>query len=42
VRHFVRGALYFEVAPNADSLLPINNFLKADVVHLMNTLRWKN
>lgn len=39
--HFLRGALYFATTPNADSLQPVNDFLKKDVWHLINTLRWK-
>ena len=41
VRHFLRGALYFDATPNADSLRPVNEFLEADMKHLINTLRWK-
>lgn len=41
-RHFLRGALYFGAVPNEDSLRPVNNFLQADLQHLINTLRWKN
>jgi gliding motility-associated lipoprotein GldD len=41
VEHFLRGALYFDVTPNADSLLPANTFLKDDMKHLLETLRWK-
>ena len=41
VKHFLRGALYFNATPNADSLQPVNNFLKKDVEHLITTLRWK-
>jgi gliding motility-associated lipoprotein GldD len=41
VKHFLRGALYFNVTPNEDSLRPINNFLREDMEHLINTLRWK-
>ena len=41
VRHFLRGALYFSATPNADSLKPVNDFLKQDVEHLIQTLRWK-
>ena len=41
VRHFLRGALYFSATPNEDSLHPVNNFLKADIEHLINTLEWK-
>ena len=42
VHHFLRGALYFDVTPNADSLRPINNFLKKDLEHLLQTLTWRN
>lgn len=41
-RHFLRGALYFNATPNADSLQPVNKFLREDVEHLINTLKWKN
>ncbi len=41
VKHYLRGALYFDVSPNADSLLPVNNFISADMVHMLKTLRWK-
>lgn len=41
VQHFLRGALYFSATPNADSLQPVNNFLKQDVQHLIETLRWR-
>ncbi|MBO9659809.1 MAG: hypothetical protein J7527_13400 [Chitinophagaceae bacterium] len=40
-RHFLRGALYFNAAPNEDSLSIVNDFLKQDLKHLINTLRWK-
>lgn len=39
-RHFLRGALYFNAAPNADSLSIVNDFLKKDLQHLINTLQW--
>lgn len=41
VKHFLRGALYFNAAPNADSLGIVNDFLKLDLQHLINTLHWK-
>lgn len=41
VNHFLRGALYFDTAPNEDSLSIVNDFLKKDVMHLINTLKWK-
>lgn len=40
-KNFLRGALYFEATPNADSLKPLNNFLKEDIEHLLETLEWK-
>jgi gliding motility-associated lipoprotein GldD len=39
--NFVRGALYFNVVPNNDSLEPVINFIKKDIVHLFATFRWK-
>ena len=40
-RHFLRGALYFDATPNADSLGIVNDFLRKDLYHLINTLRWQ-
>jgi gliding motility-associated lipoprotein GldD len=39
--HFLRGALYFDAAPNSDSLGVVNEFLEQDMKHLISTLRWK-
>jgi gliding motility-associated lipoprotein GldD len=41
VKHFLRGALYFNFQPNNDSLAPVINFLKEDIEHLIGTLEWK-
>jgi gliding motility-associated lipoprotein GldD len=41
IRHFLRGSLYFDVTPNADSLKPATDFLETDIKHLLFTLRWK-
>ncbi len=41
VKHWLRGALYFSATPNADSLRPVNEFLRQDIEHLIQTLRWK-
>lgn len=40
-QHFIRGALYFKVKPNNDSLEPVIRFITADIEHLAATLRWK-
>jgi len=42
VKHFLRGALYFDASPNSDSLQPVNEFLEQDLKHLINSFRWKN
>ena len=42
VRHFIRGALYFDATPNEDSLSIVNSFLLEDMRHLINTFQWKN
>jgi len=42
VKHFLRGALYFDATPNEDSLLPVNAFLQEDLKHLINSLQWKD
>ena len=42
VHHFLRGALYFNSTPNADSLKPVHEFLEEDIHHLIQTFKWKN
>jgi gliding motility-associated lipoprotein GldD len=42
IRHFLRGSLYFNVEPNADSLAPVIDFFTEDIMHLVETLEWKN
>lgn len=39
--HFVRGALYFTVRPNNDSLSPVIDYLKKDIEHMLHTFHWK-
>jgi len=38
---FLRGALYFNVAPNNDSLSPVISFIRDDIRHMLKTFRWK-
>ncbi len=38
---FVRGALYFDLIPNNDSLAPVIDFLKSDLEHMISTFKWK-
>lgn len=41
-RNFLRGALYIRELPNIDSIRPVIDFLKPDVIRLIETTRWKN
>lgn len=41
IKHFLRGALYFDATPNADSLAPVQQFLQQDMWHLVETLKWR-
>lgn len=41
VKNFLRGSLYFDVTPNADSLRPVTDFMAQDLKHMLETLRWK-
>ncbi len=39
-KHFLRGALYFETSPNVDSLSPVINYIKKDLIYMINSLEW--
>ena len=39
--HFLRGALYFNIATENDSLQPVIRYIRADIMHLLNTLKWR-
>ncbi|MFQ3341399.1 MAG: gliding motility-associated lipoprotein GldD [Flavobacteriaceae bacterium] len=41
IDHFLVGSLYFYARPNYDSIYPAANYLKKDIIHLMETLQWK-
>lgn len=40
-RNYLRGSLYFSAEPNADSLAPLIGFFREDIIHLLETLKWK-
>lgn len=40
--HFLRGALYFNVEPNYDSLAPVLDFIKKDIEHMLETFSWQS
>jgi gliding motility-associated lipoprotein GldD len=39
-QHFLRGSLYFSTHPEADSMAPVIQYVKADIIHLINTFEW--
>ena len=39
--HFLRGSLYLDYTPNNDSLAPLIDYIRDDVDHLIETLRWR-
>lgn len=40
--HFFRGALYFRTSTDNDSLAPIIEYVKKDIIHMINTLEWNH
>ncbi len=40
--HFLRGALYFQTATKNDSLAPVIDHIKKDMIHMINTFNWKS
>jgi len=41
LKHFIRGSLYFLSEPNPDSLAPVNDFFREDIIHMIETLKWE-
>jgi len=41
-RNFLRGALYFNTKVQNDSLAPAIEYMKKDIMHMINTLEWRN
>ena len=39
-RHFLRGALYFNTQVNPDSLAPVYEFVKEDLLRMIETFEW--
>jgi gliding motility-associated lipoprotein GldD len=38
--NFIKGSLYFYAKPNYDSILPAVNYIKKDILYLIETLEW--
>ncbi|RHJ92415.1 gliding motility protein GldD [Parabacteroides bouchesdurhonensis] len=41
VSNFFRGALYYDCKPNADSLAPVTQYLREDIIELIQSFSWK-
>lgn len=41
VSRFFRGALYYDCRPNADSLAPVTQYLREDILELIESFNWK-
>ena len=42
LEHYLRGSLYFNAQPDKDSIAPVDNFFREDIIHMIETLKWKN
>ncbi|HJV77318.1 MAG TPA: gliding motility lipoprotein GldD [Paludibacter sp.] len=40
-KHFFRAALYFNNVPNKDSIAPMSNYIREDIVRIMESFEWK-
>lgn len=41
VHHFIRGTIYFNATPNFDSIYPVLQYVKKDLIHLFESTTWK-
>jgi gliding motility-associated lipoprotein GldD len=42
VKHYFRGALYFNERPQYDSIQPVVAFIKKDLDKMISTFKWNN
>ncbi len=40
-RHFFRASVYCNCQPNADSLAPVYNYLRTDIIRMVESFEWK-
>jgi gliding motility-associated lipoprotein GldD len=38
--NFIRGALYFNVSPNPDSIAPVSVYVEQDIIRMIESLKW--
>ncbi len=41
-KHFITGAVYFNVQPNYDSIKPAINYLHKDIIRMIESMEWKD
>jgi gliding motility-associated lipoprotein GldD len=41
INHFIRGALYFNLKPNNDSLRPVINHIVSDTDIMLSSIKWR-
>ncbi|WP_299225376.1 gliding motility lipoprotein GldD [uncultured Psychroserpens sp.] len=41
INHFLSGSLYFYAKPNYDSIYPAAIYLRNDIKHIMETIKWE-
>lgn len=42
IKHFLKGSLFFRTKPNYDSILPAVDYIKQDMIHIIETMEWKS
>lgn len=40
-KHFIKGTVYFNATPNFDSIYPVLQYVKQDLIQLVNSNQWK-
>jgi len=40
-KHFIRGTVYFNATPNFDSIYPVLQYIKTDLIHLIGSNKWR-
>ncbi len=40
-KHFLKGSLFFYTKPNYDSILPAVEYIKKDMIQMLETLEWE-
>jgi gliding motility-associated lipoprotein GldD len=40
-KHFLRGALYFKTSTQNDSLAPVIQYIRNDIIRMVNTMQWR-